>query len=466
MRFQSLYGKKYVYDPATNRISRDDGACVEKTARGTAPLVLPPFDRTLIEEIFQERRLRSLTLVLTERCNLRCRYCVYSGAFAERRRHSNRTLSEENGRKILDWFAKYSAAEPKVTLGFYGGEVLLELATLKSLTEYAEKTLGDRLSHVDFTTNGAALTSEARAWIRANDKVRVSVTLNGPAEIHDAARVFANGEPTFDVVEENVRRLAEALGDDFPARVAFLANYSNWLERLEMLYFFQTHPIFSICDVLTLKIQQPRGTVREQAEVEREKERGERATCRALAAQKLDFNAIDGDRDALRNLHNRAIGNVASFAFPGLCVPFKSRLLVDLDGYLRLCESTDSLFALGNALTDEIYFDKLEEASQSLRRLFNDELKCGTCSARQFCRFCYQDFFDGDVIAPSDRIQRNCVAEIDAFRKNLSVYLSLAERRPEALKDLTVDNAASPQLEAAVIRALKRQFDAISKNER
>ena len=73
---------------------------------------------------------------------------------------------------------------------------------------------------------------------------------------------------------------------------------------------------------------------------------------------------------------------------------------------------------------------------------------------------------DGDVVSLNWRIQRNCAAEIAAFRKNLSVYLSLAERRPEALRDLTGDAAASPQLKAAVIRALKRQFDAISKNER
>jgi len=232
---------------------------------------------------------------------------------------------------------------------------------------------------------------------------------------------------------------------------------------LEILHFFRTHPIFNVCDVLTLKIYCPRGADRAQAEVERENERGERATRRALAAQRLDFNAIDGGRDALRELHNRAIGNVASFCFPGICVPFKSRLLVDLDGCLRLCESTDSLFALGNALTDEIYFDKLEEATQSLRRLFNDELKCGTCPARRFCRFCYQDFFDGDVVAPNDRIQRNCVAEVEAFRKNLSVYLSSVERRPEALNDLNDNSAASTQFEEAVKRALKRQFDVITK---
>lgn len=401
MRVRSLYSHEYDYDPDANRLFYvgNGGAVDDVSKRASEPLVLPPFDRRLVEEIFAERRLRSLNIALTERCNFRCRYGVYSGAFSRRRTHSDKTLSLENGRQIVDWFVRYSAAEPEVALGFYGGEVLLEFATLKNLTAYAERRLGARLVRVGFTTNGAALTPEICAYIQANDKIKISVTLNGPAEIHDRDRVFADGAPSFAVVERNVRRLASALGASFSSRVVFLANYSTWAERSRILRFFRTHPIFKVCDVL-----------------------------------------------------------------PGLCVPFKSRLLVDVNGVLRFCESADSFFPLGSVFDDVVYFDKLERLAFSLRRLFNDVLRCGACPARRFCRLCYQDFLDGEEIAPTERVRTKCRDAIALLRKNLSVYLSLAERRPDALSQLTPFSFAQddPWLDAALRRTLRRQLAANS----
>lgn len=467
MRVRSLYSHEYDYDPDSNRLCYvgSDGAVVDASPRAASPLVLPPFDRGLIEEIFAERRLRSLNIALTERCNFRCRYCVYSGAFSRRRSHSSKTLSQDKGREIVDWFARNSAAEPEVALGFYGGEVLLEFATLQNLTAYAERRLGARLARVGFTTNGAALTPEVCAWIQANAKIKISVTLNGPAEIHDRDRVFADGAPSFAVVERNVRRLASALGASFSSRVVFLANYSTWAERLRILRFFRTHSVFKVCDVLPLETVWANSlpeSRRLDLAADAERRFREESTRRALAAEKLDFALLDVKRDALRRLHCRPLGSTPFVVLPGLCVPFKSRLLTDVEGALRFCESADSFFPLGSVFDDVVYFDKLERLASSLQRLFNDVLKCGSCPARRFCRLCYQDFLDGEEIAPTERVRAKCRDSIALLRDNLSVYLSLAERRPDALSQLTPlsDAPNDPWLDAALQRSLRRQLAA------
>ncbi len=44
--------------------------------------------------------VRKLLLEVSEDCNLRCRYCVYSGKFLDRRAHSNRLMSWDMAKKI------------------------------------------------------------------------------------------------------------------------------------------------------------------------------------------------------------------------------------------------------------------------------------------------------------------------------------------------------------------------------
>lgn len=464
MFVRSLYSHRYAFDPETNRVAfvadaeqRDVGE-----PSGPSPLVLPPFDRSLIEKIFAERRLSTLTITLTERCNMRCRYCVYSGGFADRRSHSSQTLSEENGRKIIDWFAKRSAASPKVELGFYGGEALTAFPTLRNLVAYAEEKLGERLESVPFTTNGAALTAEVAAWIRDVEKIRLSVTLNGPPEIHDRNRVFVDGSPTFAVVETGLRRLAATLGERFGDRVQFLANYSNWAEKLEARRFFRNHPIFNVCHVEFLPIHWPSDSPESEAlrrDRPNERKRGELLTLRALESDgDLDFDLLSASRLTLKKLHRRSIGARAWFPAPGLCVPTATRLLTDVEGRLRFCESTDSLFALGNALNDEIYFDKIEALAVGLRRLFNEELRCGACPVRRDCRLCYRHFLEGDEIAPTERIKTRCRDEISLFVRELSVYLSVAERRPEELRKFATTAPRNAWLDAALEEAFARQL--------
>lgn len=69
--------------------------------------------------------LQMLTLQVTQNCNLRCSYCVYSGNY-KNRTHSNLRMSFDVAKKAIDYLFEHSINLEKVSIGFYGGEPLLE----------------------------------------------------------------------------------------------------------------------------------------------------------------------------------------------------------------------------------------------------------------------------------------------------------------------------------------------------
>jgi len=84
------------------------------------------------------RRLQRLTLQVTQDCNLRCDYCSYSGTFRTRS-HSKKVMSFETARKAIDYVLSNSIDEERLSIGFYGGEPLLEVGLIKSIPVFKRK---------------------------------------------------------------------------------------------------------------------------------------------------------------------------------------------------------------------------------------------------------------------------------------------------------------------------------------
>ena len=57
-----------------------------------------------IEDILKNN-MKTITLQVTQNCNLRCKYCVYSGSY-ENRVHSNKRMSFETAQKAIDFLYK------------------------------------------------------------------------------------------------------------------------------------------------------------------------------------------------------------------------------------------------------------------------------------------------------------------------------------------------------------------------
>ena len=139
-------------------------------------------------------------------CNLDCRYCFY--------------LEKENlyGRKqdwampgeVLEAFiAQYIAAHdvPVISFAWQGGEpTLLGVDFFRKVVALQNQYANGKRVENAFQTNGVLLDDAWGEFLAANHFL-VGISIDGPADLHDAYRVDKGGAPTFDRVMRGVHVL-------------------------------------------------------------------------------------------------------------------------------------------------------------------------------------------------------------------------------------------------------------------
>lgn len=80
-------------------------------------------------------KINFITLQITQNCNLRCSYCVYSGKY-KNRAHSQKTMSKETAQKAIDYYISHSRDTKNLSIGFYGGEPLLCIDMIEYCVDY------------------------------------------------------------------------------------------------------------------------------------------------------------------------------------------------------------------------------------------------------------------------------------------------------------------------------------------
>jgi len=155
-----------------------------------------------IEDILKNC-MRTITLQVTQNCNLRCKYCVYSGSY-ENRIHTNKRMSFETAQKAIDFLHDHSSLSAAVSIGFYGGEPLLEIDLIKKCVDYAKKIFDGKDLSFTMTTNATLLTETIMDFLVENN-FYVTISFDGPQKIQDKNRVLADGKHgSFNIVIKNV----------------------------------------------------------------------------------------------------------------------------------------------------------------------------------------------------------------------------------------------------------------------
>lgn len=111
-----------------------------------------------LEQIL-ESSLHMLILQVTQNCNLRCKYCVYSGSYINRQ-HNNKRMSFEIAQKAIDFYIAHSMQSQKLRFGFYGGEPTLEMVLIKNCVTYILQQAKGKDVEFNLTTNATTLNDE------------------------------------------------------------------------------------------------------------------------------------------------------------------------------------------------------------------------------------------------------------------------------------------------------------------
>ena len=144
--------------------------------------------------------VHSITLGVTNNCNLNCLYC-FEG---EKNKES---MPVDIAKKAIDWLFRddVSGTFPKVDVTFFGGEPLLEIDTIKAIVPYARKRASAIGKSISFstTTNGVLFTKElAKYW--NDNEIGILLSCDGIGRAHDKCRQTISGEGSFQLVERNI----------------------------------------------------------------------------------------------------------------------------------------------------------------------------------------------------------------------------------------------------------------------
>lgn len=182
----------------------------------------------------------SASFLITEDCNLACKYCFELG-------HRNRrAMSKEvihKGMELLFEGAKDSGRnEVHVTL--FGGEPLLRPDLMRYLLNYGIK-LADK-NGARFTagliTNATLMNDEIFDLLKEyKDKIGMScqLSVDGIQPVHDMYRVTRNGKGSFHMIEKNIPRFKEAYADK-----PQLLHIHGCLNKRSMPHLFESYRFF------------------------------------------------------------------------------------------------------------------------------------------------------------------------------------------------------------------------------
>ena len=213
-----------------NRLAQGEASDDELAAALSAEGIFGGEAQELLEELYHSRvivagrlpiepaedapvdfPLQTLVLNLTNQCNLSCQYCYEFGEDKVATPDGKpKFMDFETAAASVDFLIDQSPGRRAVHITFFGGETLMNFPLLKRVVAYASERAAGQGRLIDFslTTNATLLTPAIIEFLSEN-RIGVTVSMDGPADLHDKLRVFANGRGSYDIIEPRVRALIQ-----------------------------------------------------------------------------------------------------------------------------------------------------------------------------------------------------------------------------------------------------------------
>lgn len=341
-----------------------------------------------------EKGLNQVILQVTQNCNLRCSYCAYSGSYFNRT-HSKKRMSGQIAFRAVDFFMSHSSEASDATIGFYGGEPLLEFSLIKEIVAYVEREYPERNIQFNLTTNLTLLTPEILDYL-IEKNIAIMISIDGPKNIQDRNRVFVDGKGSFDTVMANARRIKQKDPDYFSQCMTNTVispgcNYDEIFDFLDhSAEFRELTSFFSRINDVDIKKHVEYDEGYDQM-IKREILKlylamlGKIEFSQASRLMRINVASIFETNQMLGLQGTKGLEKTHP---GGPCVPGTKRLFVDVDGNFYPCERIAEYpgFQIGNL--DEGYFIERIVRMMNIGQMTREQcikcwafLYCGTCAA-------------------------------------------------------------------------------------
>lgn len=411
-------------------------------------------DAALKKMLYSEAR--QLVLEVTEKCNFRCKYCIYNEEFEGDRNFGNKDMSFDTAKLAVDYIIQHS--KDKVAVTFYGGEPLVKFDLIKATIDYALRKGKNKDLSFSLTSNMTLMTNEMAEYFAKVPGLSMVVSLDGPEEIHNAARVYRNNLGTFGDTMKGLKLIAGYFmkeGKELMINSVLTPPYTY--EKIELINDF-----FEKLEFL------PKGTeVRITYPTEGTFKYSESKMEEFNRNPKYEFyNTIDPllkwqvhkakkyitDRnktdiysktiiELLASVNNDMQVNKpdSNYRLNSCCIPGGRKLYVKADGNILVCEKIGESPIIGNIYSGlDIEYIKEKYITEYVKKSLPD---CSKCWAVNICPSCYCFCYNKEGIDLTEK-RRYCDSFLAYLQTRYKIFYSFLEEEPELIdiiKDVVIN---------------------------
>lgn len=380
-------------------------------------------------ETYYARNLNYLILQVTQSCNLDCSYCIYSDNYYTRS-HSSLQMSFDTAKRAIDFVFDRSADARLFRVGFYGGEPLLRFDLITQCVKYIQEKMKGEKAAYNITTNGTLLSGEVVEFLIENS-FEVTISLDGPKEIHDKDRKFrVSGKGSFDVVVRNLKRIQNAAPDYYRNNIRFNTVLTTEHGFSAVNEFFNSDVLVKdndcSCGVVSDVYRNDELNIgrrfRQEYNFEIFRLLYSKTHREATFYSKyLEKNYGSQISERLRKRNRSGLGRMNHHGGP--CIPGVKRIFVSVDGTIYPCEKVienSEITKLG-----DIYNGiDINRAGTILNIEKMQKTNCRSCWAYRYCTMCIVGF--SDICAKTNYYaEYRCKQIRKKFEEDLIDYITL-----------------------------------------
>lgn len=194
-----------------------------------------------IKLLNNKKELSFYEFILTENCNLRCKYC-FDDSYSDRTSCSYDYVMSLNMIDDLIKFIEATKDKNKSPLiSFFGGEPLLNWGFIK---EFIKKAKDNNYNYRYSINTNVTLIDDEKLDFFIKNKFNVTLSVDGIKEAHDVNRIYRNGEGSWDSIIKRIPKIITKLNSFGLSPSIMMVISDNNCQYLERSYEF----LSSICN--------------------------------------------------------------------------------------------------------------------------------------------------------------------------------------------------------------------------
>lgn len=393
-------------------------------------------------EFILKEHLNHIVLQLTQQCNMRCNYCLYSGSYRGMRLHSDKNMNIDILEQSLSFLINHSMQSMDLNIGFYGGEPLIRFDLIEYTFQYMKKHCPTREINYSMTTNATLLTP-AKVDILVKENIKIKISIDGPESVHNSNRTFINGKGSYRRIIKNLEYIYNHYPEFYRNNISFNAVFDGSVIYNDVLNFFLSNNLFHNNRIKISYVNtffENNLDSHKSIETQRNLSYAKNAVLyyfNNLKGRKIKNNEVLDQLFSFQELEDKLENQFCElpdvYIHAGLCIPGVSRLFINTEGEFYLCEKVaegkNSHYLIG-----DIYkgFN-----IRNVKRLLNggniNRKDCLNCWAIRLCDICAAKI-DLNSVKSKDRLTTKCNFlrnRIDKQLKDYCFFLELKENFKE-----------------------------------